>query len=83
MLRIILLPFRFSFLTLFFSLFHVTFLSENMTEDQQKHHKRSFTGFTKEKLEEELAQVPSEQRAAWEKYSVPEGNGNVATDDPE
>lgn len=54
-----------------------------MTEDQQKHHKRSFTGFTKEKLEEELAQVPSEQRAAWEKYSVPEGNGNVATDDPE
>jgi hypothetical protein len=79
MLRIIPLPFRFSFLTPFFYLFHATFFSEAMTEDQQKHHKRSFTGFTKEKLEEELAQVPSEQKAAWEKYTVPEGNGNIET----
>lgn len=46
-----------------------------MAEDQSKHHKRSFTGFTKEKLEEELSQVPSEIRAAWEKYTVPEGKG--------
>lgn len=46
-----------------------------MAEDQPKHHKRSFTGYTKEKLEEQLAQVPSETRQAWEKYTVPESNG--------
>ncbi|CAM0134992.1 unnamed protein product [Umbelopsis sp. WA50703] len=40
-----------------------------MAEDQPKHHKRSFTGYTKEKLEEQLAQVPSETRQAWEKYT--------------
>ncbi|OZJ04525.1 hypothetical protein BZG36_03986 [Bifiguratus adelaidae] len=38
------------------------------------HHKRSFTGYTKDKLDDALASVPSETRAIWEKYSKDEPN---------
>ncbi|RUS14874.1 hypothetical protein BC937DRAFT_93200 [Endogone sp. FLAS-F59071] len=48
-------------------------MATNTTQPPERHHKRSFTGFAPEKLEEEIATWPRGTREIWEKYSRPEG----------